>query len=73
MAAKTKPQFNRLQHGSLFDRGSADSYYNRQRSPHWWPKGTGRGEKIEKLTAKEVAEYQAGYDENQSTQVRKEY
>jgi hypothetical protein len=58
------PQFDRGRHGSLWDRGSADSYYGRPRGPHWWPQGTGNGEKIEDLTAEERAEYLAGYEHN---------
>ena len=60
-----QPQFNRERHGSLFDRGSADSYYHRPRGPHWWPEGTGNGTKITDLTAAERAEYDAGYDYNE--------
>jgi hypothetical protein len=59
------PQFDRKQHGSLFDRGSADSYYSRWQEPHWWPQGTGHGVKITDLTPEEVAEYQAGYEYNE--------
>jgi hypothetical protein len=58
-------QFDRERHGSLYDRGSADSYYNRMIDPHWFPEGTYRGEKITNLTAEEIAEYQAGYDWNE--------
>lgn len=58
------PQFERGRHGSLWDRGSADSYYGRPRSPHWWPLGTGNGEKITDLTTEERAEYLAGYEHN---------
>ena len=73
MAIKAKPQFMRTQHGSLFDRGRADSYYSRPRSPHWWPLGTGRGEKVEKLTAKEIAEYNVGYDNQEATGDKKDW
>ena len=59
------PQFDRGRHGSLWDRGSADSYYGRPRSPHWWPLGTGNGTKIEDLTREEREEYYAGYDHNE--------
>jgi hypothetical protein len=59
------PQFKRENHGSLWDRGSADSYYSRSPSPHWWPEGTGHGTKIEDLTSAERAEYMAGYDYNE--------
>jgi hypothetical protein len=59
------PQFERERHGGLYDRGRADSYYHRSRSPHWWPAGTGNGTKIQDLTAEERAEYNAGYDYNE--------
>ena len=47
---------------AVYDRGSADAYYRRERSPHWYPSGTCRGERITRLTEKETAEYQSGYD-----------
>jgi hypothetical protein len=56
------PQFDRKRHGGLHDRGSADAYYGRAASPHWYPLGTGKGERVENLTEEEIAEYQAGYD-----------
>lgn len=58
------PQFIRSKHGSLYDRGSADSYYRRPRDPHWYPQGTYHGEKVTDLIEEEIAEYNAGYDEN---------
>lgn len=67
------PQFDRKRHGSLYDRGSADSYYGRPRSPHWWPNGTGNGQKIEDLTAAERNEYNAGYDHNEQYGDKKEW
>ena len=68
-----QPQFERGRHGSLYDRGSADSYYGRPRSPHWWPLGTGNGTKIEELTAEERAEYLAGYEYNELHGDKKEW
>jgi len=65
-------QFSR-DHGSLFDRGSADSYYRRGRNPHWYPEGTYNGEKITTLTKEEIAEYNAGYDENEAMGDHKEW
>ena len=59
------PQFDRKRHGGLFDRGSADSYYGRPRDPHWWPQGTGHGDKFTALNVAEIAEYMAGYDYNE--------
>ena len=59
------PQFDRERHGGLFDRGSADSYYNRIPDPHWYPEGTGHGQKITDLNQYELAEYLAGYEHNE--------
>jgi len=58
------PQFNRG-HGSLWDRGSADSYYSRPRDPHWYPDGSYHGQRIDQLNEYEIAEYMAGYDHNE--------
>lgn len=57
------------EHGSPWDRGSTDSYYRRGRSPHWYPDGIYKGACIEKsqMTQQEIAEYEAGYDENERT------
>jgi hypothetical protein len=59
------PQFDREQHGSLFDRGSADSYYSRLPDPHWYPEGSYNGDPMTKLTLAEREEYMAGYDYNE--------
>lgn len=59
------PQFDRKRHGSLYDRGSADSYYGRPRDPHWYPQGSYEGEPVESLTPAEIEEYLAGYDYNE--------
>jgi hypothetical protein len=58
-------QFNRKQHGSLFDRGSADSYYGRPQEPHWYPEGSYNGNIVTALTPEEVQEYLAGYAHNE--------
>jgi len=58
------PQFNR-DHGSLWDRGSADSYYGRPHDPHWYPEGSYQGTKVTDLNPYEIAEYMAGYDHNE--------
>ena len=54
-------------HGGPFDRGAADSYYNRARDPHWWPEGTyhGRRREMAEMNAEEVQAYLAGYDYNE--------
>jgi hypothetical protein len=67
------PQFDRKRHGGLFDRGSADAYYRRASSPHWYPQGTGRGECIVNLTSDEIAEYRKGFEEQEASEDFKEY
>lgn len=59
-------------HGSPFDRGGADSYYNRPRNPHKWGKGERSGENFN-LTPAEVEAYHAGYDENEKLGYKKAY
>ena len=56
-----KPQFNREQHGSLWDRGSADAYYERAPNPHWYPNGSYKGEPVTDLSKEEKDEYFKGY------------
>jgi len=67
------PQFDRERHGSLFDRGSADSYYGRPRDPHWYPKGSYNGQKITDLNPIEIQAYNAGYDWNEQYGDKKNY
>ena len=62
-----------FQHGSPWDRGSADSYYNRPLDPHYWPEGTGFGEKITDLTDSQRMEYYAGHEWNEEQGVHKEW
>jgi hypothetical protein len=69
----TKPQFDRNRHGSLYDRGSADSYYGRGHEPHWYPEGTYNGSRIVNLTEEEIAEYNQGYDDNEKDGNKKEW
>jgi hypothetical protein len=66
-------QFIRKNHGSLYDRGSADSYYGRPRGPHYGGVGGESGPRVEKLTAEEQSEYQAGYDYNEQHGEKKDY
>ena len=66
-------QFVRGTHGCLFDRGSADSYYGRPRSPHYGGVGGDSGPRVEQLTAEERAEYLAGYDYNERCGDKKDY
>lgn len=52
-------------HGSLWDRGSADSYYGRPRDPHYYPDGSYNGERVTDLTPEQVKEYLGGYEWNE--------
>ena len=61
------PQFDRERHGSLYDRGRADSYYGRTAEPHWWPNGTHNGYKVTALTSEECAEYLEGFNDNEKS------
>ncbi len=58
-------QFIRGTHGCLHDRGSADSYYGRGRTPHYGGVGGDSGPRVEVSDEASVAEYMAGYDENE--------
>jgi hypothetical protein len=52
-------------HGSPYDRGSADSYYRRPFSPHYYPEGTYKGEKVVDLSPEQIEEYRLGFEENE--------
>lgn len=67
----TKTKYN-TEHGSPYDRGSADAYYGRKKDPHWWPEGTYHGKRVSCLdmTASQIEAYLAGYDQEDD---RKEY
>lgn len=58
-------QFDRNQHGCLFDRGSADSYYGRAPQPHYGGVGGNSGLKVDVTDPESVAEYMSGYDYNE--------
>ena len=66
-------QWVRTNHGSLFDRGSADSYYNRPRGPHYGGiQGCGH-ELVTDLSEEEIAEYHAGYQWNEDFGDKKDW
>jgi hypothetical protein len=52
-------------HGSPYDRGGADSYYNRPVRPHYYPEGSYHGEEVTDLTREELDEYLRGYEDNE--------
>ena len=55
-------------HGSPNDRGGADSYYRRPRSPHWWPEGTCHGTMVgyKDMTPEQIDDYNEGFDDNEA-------
>jgi len=65
-------QFQR-KHGSLYDRGSADSYYGRPRDPHYGGVGGDSGPRVEVSDESSVAEYMAGYNYNERFGDKKDY
>jgi hypothetical protein len=54
-------------HGGPFDRGSADSYYDRPVNPHYFVGGTHNSKLVEQadMTEEEVKAYIAGYRWNE--------
>jgi hypothetical protein len=66
-------QWDRKQHGCLYDRGSADSYYGRPANPHYGGVGGDSGPRVEVTTVEERDEYYAGYQDNQDSGERKEW
>jgi hypothetical protein len=62
-------------HGGPFDRGSADSWYGRAIDPHYYEAGTGTSRLVtqSEMTAKEIADYRAGYEHNEQFGGKKEY
>jgi len=67
------PQFQRKSHGSLYDRGSADSYYGRMPNPHYGGVGADSGPRVEVYDESSVAEYLAGYEYNEQSGDKKDY
>jgi len=55
----------KMDHGSPFDRGNADSYYGRPKDPHKGGVGGDSGPRVVDLTAQELWQYNAGYDYNE--------
>ena len=68
-------QFIRKNHGSLFDRGSADSWYSRPFSPHYYEGGSYHSEPVQAkdMTPAEIVAYAAGYEYNEQFGGKKEW
>ena len=62
------------EHGSPYDRGSADSYYRRPIKPHYYPAGdVGFSEPVYSLTKEQEQEYLKGYFDQEMTGDHKDY
>ncbi len=62
-------------HGSPYDRGSADSYYQRSFRPHYFVGETYNSDEIQQseMTFEEIQEYIRGWRENQAAQNFKDW
>ena len=62
-------------HGSPYDRGSADSYYGREYSPHYFTGDSFNSPRIElkDMSVHEIIAYTAGYRDNEASGDKKEY
>ncbi len=64
-----------LRHGGPWDRGAADSYYHRPRSPHYYVGSTGTSLRIdeENMTEEELRDYYEGYEWNETFGDKKDW
>jgi len=62
-------------HGGPFDRGSADSWYNRSFDPHYYKGDTHSSTRVglAEMTAEEIVAYTAGYHWNEKFGGKKDY
>jgi len=62
-------------HGQPGDRGAADYWYHRLPEPHFWPNGTGKGQKVDEadMTAEQVLDYHQAYGEALERGEQKDY
>lgn len=65
--------FKRDMHGSLFDRGAADSFYGRPQCPHYGGVGGNSGPRIEVQDPEMVSEYEAGFKFNEESGAKKDW
>ena len=63
-----------IRHGGPWDRGTADSYYNRPKGPHYYVGPTAMSERVEcQPGTPEYDAYIRGYEWHQTTGDRKSY
>ena len=66
----------KMEHGSPYDRGSADSYYNRPKTPHYYKNSQELNqERIEEsdMSDEEIKEYYQGYEDNEKLGYKKNW
>jgi hypothetical protein len=70
-----KGKMYNARHGGPFDRGSADSYYDRGRRPHYFTGASYQSTELEEvdMSAKEIEDYHAGYEYNEDFGSKKEW
>jgi len=70
----SKMEFNK-RHGGPFDRGTADSYYHRGYTPHYYEGGTSISPRVEQaeMSDAEIAAYSAGYEWNEKFGDKKDW
>mgnify|MGYP001189385260 FL=1 len=77
MTTLTDKERNNLtgRHGGPYDRGSADYYYWRDYSPHYYVGDTYNSLRIEEadMTEREIEAYRMGYTEAEECGDRKDY
>ena len=64
-----------VRHGGPFDRGSADSWYNRGIRPHYFTGATHFSDEVteDMMTAEEIKQYLAGYEFNEQFGDKKDW
>jgi len=62
-------------HGGPYDRGAADSYYDRNFDPHYYIGDSYTGERIglKAMSVKQIVEYTAGYRSNEASGNKKDW
>lgn len=62
-------------HGGAYDRGMADSYYQRGRTPHYFTGDTYSSTRIDEvdMSTEEIAAYNQGYADNETSGSKKDY
>ena len=74
-ALATRSAYYDQRHGGPYDRGSADSWYNREFNPHYFVGDSYQSPRIElaQMTPEEIVAYTAGYTDNEATGDHKEW